>query len=307
MRFRVRATLAAATVAIALTLAGCGSPEPTHRPAPTSQAVTRAVKADVTVTVDGTRRSFLVWSPQHLASAKLPVIVALHGAGGNAAEFAQTTGFARLKSATSFIAVYPNGTPLYDNRRAWNAGTCCGAPAEKGVDDIGFLSAILDRLVGSFDADPKRVFLAGFSNGGMLAYRAACDIGPRIAGIAVVSGALNVSSCPSTNPMPVFVIHGTADLVVPFKGGKPINFHAYGLKPWSNASVAQAIAAWKVRDGCMGTPQLSTVEKVDTAVYADCAPGASITVRIRKGGQHVWPRGTAALIAAQLLGSQPQP
>jgi polyhydroxybutyrate depolymerase len=296
---------AALCAILAVLLTACVQPPPETNSSATPVDQVAAKRLTATTTVEGTRRQFLIRVPAHRSGEKLPVIVALHPALGNAARFETTSGFTRLTATDHFIAVYPNGTALSGarpNAREWNAGTCCGIPQISRINDMEFLGAIFDNLAARVDVDAQRIFLAGFSNGGMLAYRAACELGSRIAGIAVVAGALNVKFCPSTNAMPVMIIHGTADEVVPFRGGTPVHSRPLGLKPWVNESVAEALSAWKKRDGCASAPIRSSVGQVREELYLNCASDTFINLRIIVGGSHHWPTGAAALIAEQLLG-----
>src|SRR5205814_1785627 len=92
---------------------------------------------------------------------------------------------------------YPDGSDggfgLYPTD--WNAGTCCGAPFREGVDDLAFISAIISQVEGRLSVDHARVFIAGFSDGGRMAYHVACQLGSKIAAIAVVSGSLTDNQC----------------------------------------------------------------------------------------------------------------
>jgi polyhydroxybutyrate depolymerase len=86
------------------------------------------------------------------------------------------------------------------------------------VDDVGFLRALIEKIELDYAVDPKCVYLTGISNGGMMTYRAACELSDKIAAIAPVEGAQNVECRPSS-PVSVIVLHGTADHLVPFEGG----------------------------------------------------------------------------------------
>ena len=284
-------------VLVGLALSACVAP-PGGTPgtgAPGGRETVAAASTTLSLTVDGAQRTATVRSPAHRPGELLPVIVGLHGAGGNARTFEEATGLAKNVSLLRYIAVFPNGTSFGGEHRAWNAGTCCAINTVGGVNDVAFVGAVLDRLIASHDADATRVYLAGFSNGGMLSYRAACELGGRIAGIAVVGGALNVADCPSRDPVPLLLIHGTADQVVPFGGGVPRVELAVGMSPWVNGSVADAIATWTDRNHCSSRVDATAQGLISRRLFADCAGDSYVDVYEIAGGGHSWPVGHGSL------------
>ncbi|WP_213816538.1 PHB depolymerase family esterase [Glaciihabitans sp. dw_435] len=300
LRVRLGTVVAVLVTSVVLALTGC-TPTSGAGASPTGVATVAAVHSWFTVTVDGAKRRFLVVAPKHAEGETLPAVIALHGAGGSAQMFADSTSFAADATGGAFIAVFPDGSPQTSDTYVWNAGSCCGKAVENDVDDIGFLKTVMAQLTAKHDVNKDRIYFAGFSNGGMMAYRAACDLGSSVAGIAVVSGALNVTSCQSGSTMPVLIIHGTADEVVPYNGGNPIPALSYGLKPWTNESVAQAVTAWTDRDGCTADPIKSMNGTVVEELYGGCAKGSYIDVFSITGGGHTWPADPAVLDAADLI------
>jgi polyhydroxybutyrate depolymerase len=130
--------------------------------------------------------------------------------------------------------------------------------------------------------DRARVFSAGFSNGGFLSYRLACELGDRIAAIGPVSGVDGTEGCPATRPVPVLHFHGTADAVVPYAGGGLFGF------PGAQASVD----GWIARNGCAAGPEESFSNgEVRCASWTACAAGADVTFCTIDGGGHQWPGG----------------
>lgn len=156
-------------------------------------------------------RSYLV----HVPNVRPPqpvLILALHGSGGNAAQMERLTGFSTLADPTGTIVIYPEG-----RNGKWNDGR-----GVVGGDDVGFLSRLIDEAIARYNVNPKRVFVAGFSNGATMAYRLACELSEKVTGIASVSGsiALDVfNSCHPTKPVSVYAIAGTADPIIPYYGG----------------------------------------------------------------------------------------
>ena len=176
-----------------------GAPATTASPAtgPTTQtydpyAGTRPAVApagtvtDGTVrTADGRDRRYRLSVPAALpTSTRVPLLVALHGGLGSSTQFSTNSGFDGLAEANGFVVVYPDGVGGLANGtgpQTWNGGYCCGAATRLGVDDVGFVEQLLDLLARDLPVDPARIFAAGHSNGAILAYRLACELGDRIA------------------------------------------------------------------------------------------------------------------------------
>jgi polyhydroxybutyrate depolymerase len=287
---RIRRAWVATALLAVLALAGC-APSTTD----TSSGMEYADQSDVhQIEFDGRDRSYIAHVPDDAAIGApltLPVLVVLHGAGGNAIKAETATGLTTYARADDFIIVYPNGTQAADieGQLAWNAGACCGVPKRTDVDDVGFIEAVLDDVEVKYAVDTGRVYFAGFSNGGMMSYRLSCELGDRIAGIAVVSGAFNVSSCKSEATTDVLIIHGTGDLTVPYDGGLSNERTAARFGQWSNKSVADAAKVWVERDDCDVLPETERRGITTRQVYEGCADDSILEVISIKNGQHVWP------------------
>ena len=248
-----------------------------------------------TVEVGGVSRGYLLRTPDDAEDREpMPVVVMIHGAGGNGERAEAATGLTAIAETNGFIAAYPYGTQAANipGEFSWNAGVCCGVPARSGVDDVAFITAMLDQIAATYPVDPEQIYIGGFSNGGMLSYRLACELGDRIAGIAVVSGALNVPECAAPDPIDLLVIHGTADLVVPYAGGETAARTAARFGTWTNTSVADSVDFWRERDGCERRPTTITEESVTTETYLDCDGGTRIEVVTISEGGHEWPQPT---------------
>jgi polyhydroxybutyrate depolymerase len=247
---------------------------------PAASSTIDAVGQRIGVQSGGLDRSFLIRVPERERGERLPVVIALHGVGGNAQDFEDWTRITDSVDKDRFIAVYPDGSPLRDDRLVWNAGGCCTSAGSRPANDLAFLTGILDALP-AYGGDPSRVYVTGFSNGGMMTYRLACELGNRIAGIAVVAGALNV--------MPVVIIHGTADDTVPYNGGTTPTSQELGIQGVPNASVSDAVKFWAGRDGCAPTGRTTTSGSVRHERFNQCATaGRGIDVYTIDGGTHTW-------------------
>ena len=276
-------------LAAAVALAGCAALPGSDAPIVTAAAGGAAAS---TIVVDGLERTYLVRAPERVvADAPLPLLLVIHGAGGNAARAEAATGLTALSDADGFIVAYPQGTQAADvaGEYSWNAGACCANPVKKNIDDVGFINAMIDDIALAHPVDPERIFVAGFSNGGMLAYRLACELDRRVAGIAVVAGALNVESCDAPAATSVVMIHGTGDQTVPYTGGKTNERTAGRFGQWHNASLADAVSYWSGRDGCTASPITAVDGGVTRASFDACEEGVSVEVVTIKDGGHVWP------------------
>ena len=249
-----------------------------------------------TLRVDGVERRYRVQVPAAaVGRTSVPVVIVLHGGGGSGRQVADQTGFSELADRAGFLAVYPDGSGrLGTALLTWNAGTCCGYARDHDVDDVGFIRALTDVLVSRFGADRRRIYVTGFSNGAMLAYRLGCELADRIAAIAPVSGALDVPSCQPTRPLPVYVVHGDADPIVPYRGGASSNPIASPERAGTHPSVADTIRFWATHDGCPAAPTRTVKATVTSALYQPCSGGTEVRLDTVAGGGHAWPGGKAA-------------
>lgn len=176
------------------------------------------------LTHDDLERVALIAQPQarqQKSVARLPLLIFLHGAGGSARQAMQQTGLGALAERAGFLAVFPEGLAApqgqeYAGIQTWNAWSCCGYARDQKADDVGYLAALISRLKADYPVDPRRVYLAGFSNGAMLASRFALERPGVAAAIAAVAGYLPCDAPAPQEPLPVLVIHGNRDRVARF-------------------------------------------------------------------------------------------
>jgi polyhydroxybutyrate depolymerase len=199
-----------------------------------------------------TRTYFVHTPPGYDGTEKLPLVIVLHGGGGNAENAEKMSGMSDKADAANFLVLYPDGTGgVGEHFHTWNSGNCCAYAMKNNVDDVAFLRALIEKLEYEYAVDQKRVFVTGMSNGGMMAYRVGCTMADKVAAIAPVAGAIDASCNPSA-PVSVIAFHGTEDENVPYNGG-------VGKRqidgPRDDKSVAYAIDFWVKRDGCNTTPK----------------------------------------------------
>jgi polyhydroxybutyrate depolymerase len=210
-----------------------------------------------------------------------PLVLNIHGFTSDAVEEALLTNMTPKADAENFVVVYPYGTGV-PGELSWNAGACCGTAAATNVNDIGFVSDLIDYAEQQLCIDPSRVFATGMSNGGFLSHTIGCELADRVAAIAPVAGVDGMPTCTPSRPVPVMHFHGTADPLVPWNGDALLGF----------ISVPDSIAGWAQRDGCTGSPVQTYANGNSTcATYQQCAGGADVTLCTIAGGGHTWPGG----------------
>jgi polyhydroxybutyrate depolymerase len=174
------------------------------------------------ITVGGLTRSYRTYVPRGLAKGA-PLVVVMHGAGENGSRIRIETGygFERLADEHGFAVVYPNANAGY-----WDVCTIVEHAGASGlhIDDVGFLTAMVDKLVSEIGVDPRRVFAAGSSLGGFMAFRLALEAPSRFRAVAAVSANVpapeNFKCKPTAQGTPsVMIMNGTDDPLVPFDGG----------------------------------------------------------------------------------------
>ena len=244
-----------------------------------------------TLTAGGLNRTYLVHVPEgHDQKTPLPVVLALHGATMNGPMMAWFSGLNRKADEAGFIAVYPNGTGT-NSSFFWNGGNCCGSAAQNKVDDVAFISALLNDLMRAYPVDAQRVYATGMSNGAIMAYRLALELSDRIAAIAPVAGSVGTEISQPKHPVSVLHFHGTKDEYIPFLGGR-------GEKSISGTdfrSVDVSIRAWVKANGCAENPKIDQLSKsgdettVTRKTYSAGKDGTEVVLVAIEGGGHTWP------------------
>lgn len=167
------------------------------------------------MTFGGNQRSFMVCLPAGFDSTQsVPLIIGLHGLGDNISNFSQV-GMQQLAAFQPFVTVYPQAMNSIAGT-AWNSGiNYSGILINGNIDDVGFINALIDTLSNWFTIDQSRIYAFGFSMGGFMSNRLACQLSNRIAAIASVAGTIgNALTCNPSKPISVAHFHGTADMTV---------------------------------------------------------------------------------------------
>ncbi len=235
----------------------------------------------------GMNRYYLVARPDVVTAPSLPVLVVLHGRNLTPATMELISGF--LPVVGQAVVVYPAGF-----HESWNAGYCCAAAVEHHIDDVSFVeSAVRQVLATQPGTSARQVYLVGYSNGGRLAYRLACQDPGAFAGIAAVH-AVAVSGCPSTRPVPLLAVASTRDPMVSIAGPpKHIAGH-------TEMTVDGLAAHWRQLEGCQPASTTAASGMLSTSSWTCAAPGR-VEVAVYHGGSHAWPAGGPGTPSAQAL------
>jgi polyhydroxybutyrate depolymerase len=212
-----------------------------------------------------------------------------------------------LAESNRFLVVYPDGIgPESGARlRSWNAGTCCGAAVQQKVDDLGFVRRVIDTVRASRAVLPGHVYAIGHSNGGMLAYRIACELADQVAAVGVQSGTMAIAACPPAAPVSLLHLHGTADENVPIGGGSGARSVAGVDFPPAQPSAGAVARA----DGCTDPPVTSVDggnPDLTISTWTGCAAGTGVSFVAVAGASHAWMGHDRGPLAEGLVG-EPYP
>lgn len=233
----------------------------------------------------GLKRKTIVYDPK--APGPRPLVIVLHGGMGMAERAVRQTRFNDIARTEGFVVAYPDGTgpnPFFFH--SWSAGHCCGLPSKNKVDDVGFVAEIIDQLVAQGRVDPERVYVTGFSAGGMMAQKVGVEIGDKIAAIAPVAGALFGDEPAPKGPMSVMMVRYANDNVVPAVGPGP--GVRRGFSDRDLISVQQAGDYW-AKAGACGPPETSRAGATQQVEWKNCATGVRVLSITVDGGGHAWP------------------
>ena len=262
------------------------------------------------VSVDGRSHSYRLHIPAELSAVPAPMLVSLHGGASNAVLNDVVTQLSTKADSASFVLLAANG--YTDNANSvlytWNAGACCDPAAADHIDQVKVLRAMLDDAATVVAINPKRVFAAGYSNGGMMAYRLACELSDRIAAIGVVAGEMmdkdltlglerTVFECNPPRAVPIFHMHGLSDNCALFEGG--VGNGAQPRPPRS--AVPDNIAFWSEHNGCTtGPTQTYTQGDARCETHSGCNSGADVVLCTVDSGGHIWPGSPASSYPSEL-------
>jgi polyhydroxybutyrate depolymerase len=243
-----------------------------------------------TIKINNRERSYLIHIPDSVRKNKpAPLVIVIHGAQANAQKAEQITGMSVKSENEGFIVAYPNGTGIknYKGTKTWNAGNCCGPAYIMQINDVGFISELINEIQKNYNIDKKRIYILGISNGGMLAYILTCKLSDKIASIADITGAMNITDCSPTQPVSVLIVHGTADPVIRYEGGKPLNNPDW-IRRLDNPT-SYALSFWSRYNQCSQTPTRNQYGDIIKETYTNCSNETEVTLYTIVGGGHYYP------------------
>jgi len=239
----------------------------------------------------------------------MPVVLLLHGAGGNSRNVMRQSAIAAAADARGVLIVAPDGTSprpdrppkFFTNPQMWNDGSGRRTGPAYGVDDVGHLAALLDEVSARFHTDPARNYAMGFSNGASMALRLAAELPLRIAAVAADAGHPFVAPAPGARPVPTVCVCGTVDPLIPLHGGKV-------RLPWGTSMLQppylESVRRWAEGQGCDPSPDVRERDAGVTTTRWTGEAGAEVVLHLVKGAGHVWPGGTSTM-NARLVGTDP--
>ncbi|MBN1380161.1 MAG: prolyl oligopeptidase family serine peptidase [Deltaproteobacteria bacterium] len=276
----------------------------------TANPVSGTFRDDFNLRTGKHQRHFLLHSPQgYSASRAYPLVVVLHGAFSTAKEIAKWSEWSQLADREGLIVIYPEGIGILGFLQHWNAGHCCGKAAEEGWNDVAFIEAAINGTCRQYAVDKRRIYMMGFSNGGMMTYRFAVERSFLLAAAASVSGVINSRATQNQperwiptpeRPVPFLVMHGDADKTIPYEGGKPLDRKS--TREYQR--VADAADFWIAANKATAGPirKESFDGMVMETSYMDSSGGNEVRVCRIRGWGHEWPGGP---ITRALPGNNP--
>lgn len=248
--------------------AGCGKKSP----------IAPGITTSGEIISSGDYRTYLLHLPTgYLPKHHYPLVLNFHGHSNTDTHQEQMTGFSTLADRLGFIMAYPQGIIGPDLHTGWASG----GPNKPRINDVLFVSDLLNALQETYCIDPARIYATGFSNGGGMTSVLACRLSDRIAAFASVSGSYFVpeGGCHPDRAIPFLEFHGTDDGTVPYDGNR--STHLIGAAQWAQS--------WATRDGCTAEQIDVLADGVTKYAWSDCLGGAEVIHYRIARGQHVWP------------------
>ena len=255
-----------------------------------------------TISVDGRSRTYrLHIPPSYDGNKTVPLVLALHGRLGTGEGQERLGHLDKVSDEHDSIVVYPDGLD-----RSWADGRGAMPSDKNNVDDLKFLSKLIDKLAGDYKIDPMRIYAAGMSNGGFMSGRLACSLADKIVAVGIVAASLSANTaetCKPAKPVSVLIMQGTQDPLVPFQGGD-LGRNGDRGEVLSHAATVEKFATL---NNCAATPrtkQIADDAKDGTSIqildYTGCAAGTEVRGYTIEGGGHAWPGGMQFLPAAMI-------
>jgi len=249
------------------------------------------------ISISGMDRFYMVHVPKNYnPQTSTSLLFAIHGGGGNMKIQANDEYYKQISKSeeTGSITVFPNGYSKFQSGSfaTWNAGNCCGDARDKNMDEIAFFKTMVKNLSTQLNIDPKRIYATGMSNGGMMAYRLACEMADTFAGIAAVAGTDNTKDCKPSRAISILHIHAKDDDHVKFEGG--MGKKAASAEKITNfTSVDSTISKWVDFNKCDVKAATTIMYKQGAYCtrYPNCRDNVKVELCVTPTGGHSWPGG----------------
>lgn len=244
----------------------------------------RANRGNGAIVSSGVKRDYVLYVPRtYDRSRPAPLVISMHGAALWGAAQRDISGWNRVAEREGFIVVYPSGEGG-GTERTWGVER-----GEKLGRDVRFIGDLIDTIAASYHIDRARVYADGLSNGGGMAFVLSCTMPTRIAAVGLVSSAQTLpwDWCTDRHPVPMIAIHGTADSVVPYRGGRT------WVSPRPFPSMVQWTENWARRNRCAAATDSAIAADVVRRTYSGCA--ADVVLYTVNGGGHTWPGSSDVL------------
>jgi polyhydroxybutyrate depolymerase len=258
------------------------------------------------IDINGKQREFYLHKPNSIEkSKKYPCVITIHGGGGTAKAMLIESDLLAFADKKTFILALPEGNRsnpgkpgnFATNPQTWNDGS---GRFSVDCDDVGFFSMLIDELISKHNADPKRIFVTGFSNGASMTLRLGVELSTKITAIAPISGHLWNMDWVQEKPVPMCYIIGANDPLNPINGGNvktPSGITEY------HPPVAKTIEKWVSNLSCKNEPK-TTFDNIGVKcqTYSDCKESTQIEYWTVEGLGHVWPGAVVSLLPETMVG-----
>jgi len=243
-----------------------------------------------TLSFGGLDRAYLLHVPANFQAKSSALIIALHGSQGSGLRLSQTSGLTAEADQKGFAVVYPfslvsPGAGFTEWNEFYNHSFGTAAP-----DDVGFIRQLIVTLQAQISPDPKKIFVTGLSNGGMMAHRIGVQLSDLVAAIGVIEGTLISPGDPATvppavAPVSVLIIHGDQDPTVPCCSSPPVASQEDTFDYWAGPSANACTTVDTNQSICDGVgTETSLPEKAATG----CRGNTEVRFYRLQGGVHLW-------------------
>ena len=282
----MRATRALVALGVAVLLGAC-----------TTFSIPRALNSAApgattfhALTVGKDSRTFLLHLPPAATARPVPLVIVFHGHTGNAEVARNSSQMNAAADSMGMAVAYADGSGRVRGiGLSWNAGSCCGWAQEHKVDDVAFVDSLRATLTRSGRIDSAAIFVAGFSAGGMLALKVACERPGMVRGVADIAGAMPNYPCPTHGPIGVLLVRGDDDQDLREDYAEQ---RAEGALPYA-ISTDSTVRFWERVNQCKGR-EVRVVQqrpKVRTRIATGCQRGGGVTMISIPQHPHAWPGG----------------